>query len=84
MFNLWKACAQRLDVGLYNSVQLCSSSTEIAYPNSLPYDLCKLSPMFVLHQIHCFFIKLTDGFMNLYSQSTEPITTTTIYKGGRI
>lgn len=84
MFSLWFKCAQTLGLGLYNSGELCPVSTETGSLKTLGSYLYKLSPSVVLHRIHGNIHKTTGVLTYLYPQSTEPITTTTLYKGGRI
>lgn len=82
MFNLWKAWVERLFLGLYNYTGLCPVSTETSSRLFSPGFLYQESTQVLLEPIHHFFSEITDKILCLYPQSTEPITTTTLYKGG--
>ena len=84
MFSLWKIWVKVCVKSLYNSTYLSAVSTglKVLVTNCVALYQYFTQP---LHQlIRSFYSDFTGVFIALYPQSTEPITTTTIYKGGKI
>ena len=78
MFKLWNSWLKVCVLVLHNYRHLYSSSTINQRINILVGSLYKLSTQSLPKVFHYDFSKLTGVFSGLYSQSTEPITTTTL------
>jgi len=84
MFSLWKAWVQRHGLSSYNPGCFCTVSPGFGMQQSKNRLLYQVNALSIHQVIHTFFLDLTGVFNGLYPRSTEPITTTTLYKGGRI
>ena len=83
MFSLWTGCVQSMGLGLYNQPVLYTQSTETVYLSARIEFLYHQTTQAILQLIHYFFSRITGKVRGLYPQSTKPITTTILYKGGR-
>lgn len=83
MFSLCKTWAQRCGEVLYNLASLSTKSTNYSPFLSLAGYLYKQCTQNLHQLVHSFYSVLTGVMAGFYPQSTEPITTTTLNKGGQ-